>query len=282
MLPRRAFLAALAALPLPGADPRIIDTHTHFYDPARPQGVPWPPAKDELLYRTVLPEEFIRLTQPLGVTGTIVVEASAWVEDNQWILDLARRHPVLHGLVGRLEPGTPAFAGQLARFRKDPKFLGIRVGWNALSEGLDKPAFIEDMKRLADAGLSLDTVGGGFIVDAAVRLTDRLPGLRMVLDHLPFEKEVPLAELKGRKSVFSKVSNFWTQPGWDEAAARVFDVFGEDRVIYGSNWPVSLRQGAYHEVLARARGFIAPHGEPAARKYFHDNSRAAYRWGTAR
>lgn len=282
MLPRRAFLATLAALPLRGADPGIIDTHTHFYDPSRPQGVPWPPPKDALLYRTVLPEEFIRLTEPLGVSGTIVVEASAWVEDNQWILDLAGRHSVIRGLVGRLEPGMPAFAGQLARFRKNPKFLGIRVGWNALSEGLEKPGFLEDMKRLADAGLSLDTVGGGFIAGAAVRLTDRVPGLRIVLDHLPFEQEVPLAELKGHPGVFAKVSNFWTQPGWDEAAARVFDAFGEDRIIYGSNWPVSLRQGAYPEVLARARSFIAPHGEQAARKYFHDNSRAAYRWGTAK
>lgn len=282
MLPRRAFFATLAALPLPGAEPGIIDTHTHFYDPSRPQGVPWPPAKDELLYRTVLPEEFVRLAQPLGVTGTIVVEASAWVEDNQWILDLAAHHPVIRGLVGRLEPGTPAFSGQLARFRNHPKFLGIRVGWNALSEGLASSAFIEDMRRLADADLSLDAVGGGFIAEAAVRLSDRVPGLRIVLDHLPFEKEAPLAELKGRTRVFAKVSNFWTQAGWTEAAGRVFAVFGEDRVIYGSNWPVSLRQGAYSELLARARGFITPFGERAARKYFHDNSRAAYRGATAR
>lgn len=282
MLPRRAFLVTLAAAPMPGADAGIIDTHTHFYDPSRPQGVPWPPATDELLHRPVLPDEFAGLTRPLGVTGTIVVEASAWVEDNQWILGLASRHPVIHGLVGRLEPGTPAFARQLARFRENPRFLGIRVGWNALSEGLDTPAFIEDMKRLADAGLSLDTVGGGFIAAAAVRLAGRVPGLRMVLDHLPFEKDVPLAELKGLGTVFAKVSNFWTQPGWGEAAARVFEVFGEDRVIYGSNWPVSLRQGAYPDLLARARGFIAPHGERAARKYFHENSRSAYRWGTAR
>lgn len=282
MLPRRALLATLAALPLRGTEPGIIDTHTHFYDPSRPQGVPWPPPKDELLHRTVLPEEFVRLTQPLGVTGTIVVEASAWVEDNQWILDLAKQHAAIHGLVGRLEPGTPAFAGQLARFRKNPEFLGIRVGWNALSEGLASPAFIEDMKCLADAGLSLDTVGGAFIAGAAVRLNDRVPRLRIVLDHLPFEKAAPPSELRGRANVFAKVSNFWPQPGWDEAAARVFEAFGEDRVIYGSNWPVSLRQGAYPEVLARARSFIAPYGERAAGKYFHDNSRAAYRWGTAK
>ncbi|MCH7931506.1 MAG: MlrC C-terminal domain-containing protein [Proteobacteria bacterium] len=52
----------------------IIDTHTHFYDPSRPEGVPWPSANDEVLYRTVLPEDFRKLAEPVGVTGTVVVE----------------------------------------------------------------------------------------------------------------------------------------------------------------------------------------------------------------
>lgn len=276
MQTRREVLMTLAAAAAPPAE--IIDTHTHFYDPSRPQGVPWPPAKDTLLYRTVLPDEFVTLTRPLGVTGTVVVEASAWVEDNAWVLELARRNPVIRGLVGRLEPGTPAFAGQLARFRKDPLFVGIRVGWAALTEGLAQPAFVDDMKRLADAGLALDTVGGGFIVEAAARLTDRVPSLRMVLDHLPFEKEVPLEPVRGRPEVYAKVSNFWTEPGWAEAAARVFEAFGPQRVIFGSNWPVSLRQGAYAEVLKRAQDFIQPHGGTAAANYFRDNGRRAYRW----
>jgi L-fuconolactonase len=262
-------------IPLPAG---VMDTHTHFYDPSRPEGVPWPPAKDELLYRTVLPEEFRALSSPLGVEGTIVVEASAWVEDNAWILALAERHPVIRGLVGRLEPGTPAFAGQLARFRRNPKFLGIRVGWNALTEGLTQPAFFEDMKRLAGEGLCLDTAGGGYIVEAAARLTDAVPSLRVVMDHLPFEKDVPLEEMRGRAGVFAKVSNFWNDPGWMEAASRVLAVFGPERVIFGSNWPVSLRQGSYADLLARAAAWIAPHGRQAALDYFRESGRRAYRW----
>src|SRR5947209_6291608 len=76
----------------------IIDTHTHFYDPMRPQGVPWPPKEDKLLYRRVLPEHFQNLTKSQHVTGTVVVEASAWVEDNDWILDLAAKNPIIVGL----------------------------------------------------------------------------------------------------------------------------------------------------------------------------------------
>ena len=87
---RREFLAALAA---PSSSICVVDTHTHFYDPSRPQGVPWPPKSETTLYRTVLPAEFQKLAEPQGVKGTVVVEASAWVEDNQWVLDLAANDP---------------------------------------------------------------------------------------------------------------------------------------------------------------------------------------------
>ena len=80
----------------------IIDTHTHFYDPTRPQGVPWPSKDDAVLYRPILPAEFNELARPHGVTGTVVVEASPWVEDNQWVLELAAREKSILGVVGRL------------------------------------------------------------------------------------------------------------------------------------------------------------------------------------
>ena len=80
----------------------VIDCHTHFYDPGRPQGVPWP-GRDSSLYRTVLPADLRRLPQHLPVTGTIVVEASSWLEDNDWLLELAQRDPFIVGVVGNLD-----------------------------------------------------------------------------------------------------------------------------------------------------------------------------------
>ena len=95
---RREFLASQAALICSAfADNsndldnafRIIDCHTHFYDPSRPQGVPWP-AKSSNLYRTVLPAEFKALPKFRPVHGTVIVEASQWIEDNDWLIDLAK------------------------------------------------------------------------------------------------------------------------------------------------------------------------------------------------
>src|SRR5579884_435444 len=87
----------------------IIDSHTHFYDPSRRQGVPWPSNTDKLLYRRVLPEEYKRLAQSPGIVGTVVVEASPWVEDNQWLLDLAAKDSFLVGIVGRLDTAADDF-----------------------------------------------------------------------------------------------------------------------------------------------------------------------------
>jgi L-fuconolactonase len=87
-----------------GRPSRIIDTHTHFYDPTRLQGVLWPGKSESLLYRQTLPEDLQRAAQGLRVNGTIVVEASPWLEDNQWLLDLANENPLIVGVVGHLEP----------------------------------------------------------------------------------------------------------------------------------------------------------------------------------
>ena len=160
---RRSFLTAgsalLGATALPAAIPQIIDTHIHLYDPTRPQGVPWPAATDSLLYQPTLPRRFTTMANPLGVTGAVVIEASPWVEDNQWVLDLAKENPVIVALVGHLEPAADNFAANLARFAKNPLFRGIRLNGNAIVNGVSREAFIRDLRRLADAGLMMDAIG---------------------------------------------------------------------------------------------------------------------------
>src|SRR5664279_768305 len=83
----------------------VIDTHIHVYDPTRPQGVPWPPKNLDILYSPHLPARFVTLTEKLGVVGAVVVEASPWVEDNHWVLDVAKDNPIIVGFIGNLELG---------------------------------------------------------------------------------------------------------------------------------------------------------------------------------
>lgn len=302
VLERRKVLTGAAAYllqPAIAAPARIIDTHVHFYDPGRSQGVPWPPKEQKVLYRTVLPREFIELVRPFGVTGAIVVEASPWVEDNQWILDLVDSEPFILGLVGNLQPAKPAFAADLDRLHRNKRFLGIRSGalWGRdPAAEMPKAEFIRDMKRLADAGLQLDTVGGPAILPRVVQLSDAVPELRIVIDHLPFdppseagprnEYQGALRELGRRPKVFAKVSNVLRRRhdavsddlgGYKAALDELWELFGPDRVIYGSNWPVSNLMAPYPAVFKVVQEYFSAKGSEAAEKYFFRNAQTAYR-----
>jgi predicted TIM-barrel fold metal-dependent hydrolase len=296
-LNRREFLAGGAALAsaasLPAAVPQIIDTHIHLYDPTRPQGVPWPPGTDPLLYQPMLPGAYAALVRPLGVTGAVVVEASQWMEDNQWVLDLAKEHPVIVGLVGHLEPAAEGFAANLARFAKNPLFRGIRLNGDAIAGGMARPAFVEDIQRLADAGLMLDAIGNAAMIPALTALTTRIPKLRIAIDHMPAEpagwrnSRADLLELARRPQVYCKVSGVLKQvdgkvpedlSAYQTALDEVWHAFGPDRVMYGSNWPVSNRLSPYETVLKVVQQYVHSKAAGDADKFFRRNSKACYQW----
>jgi L-fuconolactonase len=85
---------------------------------------------------------------PWPVSGTVVVEASPWLEDNQWVLDLAAHEPFIVGFVGNLRVGTEVFAGHLKRFAANRLFRGIRLRDRKLEGTLDDPAFVGDLRLL--------------------------------------------------------------------------------------------------------------------------------------
>ena len=277
----------------------IVDTHVHFFDPRRPQGVPWPPKDNTALYKPALPDRYRGIAGPLGIVGCIEVEASPLLEDNQWVLDIAAKDKIVVGTVGDLEPGKPDFAKQLERFHANPLFRGIRYGnlWprdtghDDLGKALAKPEFVQGLKLLAQAGLVLDTANPDpALIAAVVRATDAVPDLRVVLDHMPrFEPPYPadLHELAKRKQVYMKISGV---PRWVDGHVSedlsfyrgrlddLFGLFGEDRVIYGSDWPNSDNFAPYAVGLKLVREYFTAKGQAIAEKYFWKNSVAAYRW----
>ena len=291
---RRTFLGAAAGIGAAAAPPAIpiLDAHMHLFDPSRPQGVPWPPKDNAVLYRPALPERYRRLAEPLGIRGAIEIECSPWLEDNQWVLDLAARDPVLVGTIGDLEPGKPEFGRQLERFHRNPLYLGIRYGnlWGRdLGAEIGKPEFIAGLKLLADAGLTLDTANPDpALIEAALHVTDRVPQLRLVMDHLPqMTEKSNVAELAQRPLVYVKVSQVLRRVDgrvpedlafYRAHLDRIFDLFGEDRLLYGSDWPNSDQWAPYPVVLRLVREYFDAKGTRVAEKYFWRNSKAAYRW----
>ena len=273
-----------------GSPSRIIDTHIHLYDPGRPQGVPWPPKNDALLYRRTLPEDFTAATRSLGVTGAIVIESNALLEDNQWVLDLAAHNPLIVGFVGHLDPGSSSFSEQLTRFARNPLLRGIRLSGRAISSGLSQPAFLAGLQQLADRDLQMDAIGDHTLFRDLITVSDRLPRLRIVIDHLPFElgkDETAFRELGGRPQVYAKVSGVLRRSGertplevsfYRDSLDSLWETFGRDRLLYGSNWPVSNRFAPYPAVLKIVEEYFTQKGTEASERYFWKNSITAYKW----
>jgi L-fuconolactonase len=282
----REKLAAAGSIP-------IIDTHIHLFDTARPQGVPWPDKKDAVLYKPALPARYRKVTEGLGIVGAIEIECSPWREDNQWVLDVAARDSIIVGTIGDLEPGHTHFRDELTRLQRNPLFRGIRYGnlWGRdLGAELAKPEFISGLKALADAGLVLDTANPtpALVADVA-RVSDRVPNLRIVMDHLPGldPATANLRDLAKRPQVYVKVSGVLRRVNgrvpldlnfYRARLDEIWDVFGADRLLYGSDWPNSDQWGTYLQVLQIAREYFHAKGAAAAEKYFWKNSIEAYRW----
>lgn len=275
----------------------IIDTHVHIFDPFRPQGAPWPDPKNEQLYRTTLPEHVKAQAVPEGVVGAVVVEASKWVEDNQWILDIAAGDPFIVGLVGRLEPVDANFERDLERFAANPLFLGLRF-WGKCFADITADGFIDKMRFAAEKGLVLDVNFPREDKEGFFALLEQVPELKVVIEHVgqvPVNGQPPPNEwLQNMRRVAEhgqttmKVSALMEhcaeQPApalltyYRPALDAMWELFGEDRLFYGSNWPVCERAGTYARAIRIVRAYFAEQGPEATEKFFWRNSQMVYGW----
>ena len=267
----------------------IVDTHIHLYDPFREGGTPWPEAADKTLYHTTRTERWLERAIPCDVDGAIVVECSEWVEDNQWVLDLADEEPRLLGLVGNLDANDERFPEHLERFVQHPVFRGIRARcWN--------PDQTDPIRLLADRDLSLDLS----LDERTIEIAAAIPGLRIVINHcagVKMDGDDPEAEAVDlvrraaeRPNIFCKLSGMMdlrctirpAPTDLDHYAPYLnllWDAFGEDRMIFGSDWPVSdYSERTYADVLELSRAYIATKAAAAEAKVFSENARRAYKW----
>ncbi len=280
----------------------IIDTHIHLFDPTRPGGVPWPEKSDTALYRPALPDRYQQMAGPLGVVGAIAIEGSPLASDNDWLLKVAAKYPLIVGVVGDLIPGSPSYVRDLDRLRANSLFLGIRYGnlWDRdLAIDKEKAGFVDGLKQLAENGLALESANPNpALIAALVNVADRVPDLRIVVDHLPHspipsdqkEREKYLGDLHhlaGNSNVFIKLSEIPALVNekvsldpeyYREHLDEIWATFGEDHILFGSDWPNSDHVVGFSETLTLVREYMSHKTSTAREKFFWRNSLAAYRW----
>ncbi len=293
----RALIVGLFVGAASAVEPQVIDCHVHLWDLSRPAGLSWIKKDDSVLYRNMLPADFEKVAKANGVTGVVLVQAGQSLPDNQWNLDITAHNPQLfRGLVGNLSEviGTDAFAPLFDKLSKDPRYLGYRIS-GRYQEGLSD-ALYRDLKRTAAAGKSVDFLAGGFSLSEIATIAKQVPDLRIIVNHFGSVRlngqALDAAWVKDfravaqQPNVYCKVSalygRFEKQPAPKELSAYepvldlAFECFGEDRLVYGSDWPVTEATGDYASVLALTRAYVDKKGKDVSEKLFYRNAEKFY------
>ncbi len=270
-----------------------IDSHQHFwsYDAAR---YPWIPTGSPL-QRDWLPEDLARLQRPLGFDGSIAVQARQSLEESRWLLALADADPRIKGVVGWVDLRSERVEDELAEFATHPRFVGVRhVVQDEPDDGfMLRPEFMRGIGKLRQHGLTYDLLVFPKQLPAAIGLAKRFPEQPFVLDHIakPFIKAGTLSpwreqvrELATFPNVCCKVSGMVTEAdhrAWRPADLSpyvdvVAEAFGEDRLMFGSDWPVCLLAASYEQTFAAVRHHAAWASPAAQEKFLGGNAARFY------
>ena len=301
------FLFAIAiALPLSAAEKQkpvkhLIDTHIHLFDTTRDIEMAWPPKTDEVLYKPHLPKEYSRKAKAAGVTGVVIVEASDHLEDNRWVLDLVKGDDFYVGLVGNVDVNRKDFGKQVRKLKKDKRFVGVRTR-SPQPVDYSSPLILANLRALARHDLTMDYLtnrGGIPGIETIDQVARAIPDLHIVVNHClgyDFDGKAPSPEWKvavkrlaENPNVTCKISGLYQrsvpQPApqdiehYRSVLNVLWESFGKERLIYGSNWPVTKRTDTYASFLRLVDQFISEKGQDAREHFYWKNASRAYRLG---
>ena len=276
-----------------------IDAHQHFWDPARAD-YPWMMAPELAPIRRAFgPADLAPLLKANGIDASIVVQCRSSLAETEEFLAVAHATPSVIGVVGWADLTDAALGDTLDRLRTLPggaKLVGIRhqVHDEADPDWLLRTDVQRGLAQMFARDLTYDLLVRTRELPAAIATAKAFPQARFVLDHAAkppiadggsAEWSERIATLAACDNVWCKVSGLATEAKWDDwDAERLFPFvhhvatsFGEDRLIFGSDWPVCLLAGSYGEIKSALEACLAKLGPSVREKAFGVNAKAAYR-----
>jgi L-fuconolactonase len=256
----------------------ILDTHQHFWKADRGD-YHWMTPDVPILARDYLPEDLRPELRKTGVGKTILVQAAQTTEETDFLLKLAEETDFVVGVIGWFDLEDENFPQAFEEQReKHPKLLGVRPMLQDLTDDrwILRKKVRENLSYLADQRVAFEFLTYTRHLPVVLEVLGEEPRLNAVIDHLS-KPEIKagnidlwrdlLSKVAGHQNVFCKLSGMVTEADhrwWEPEHLRpyivhVLNCFGEDRVMFGSDWPVCLLAGSYAEVINALRTVVADH-----------------------
>lgn len=273
-----------------------IDAHQHFWQLAQPF-CNWPTPAEDKIFADFGPDDIEPLLDAIDIDGTVLVQAAPSLAETRFLLDLAGDALFVKGVVGWIDMESSSALADLDSLANDPLFCGIRPMLQAIPDPawMLNPAFDIIYNRLAELGLTFDALVTPAHLDLLPELAERHPDLSIIIDHAAkpairdgqagYDAWMPrIARLVERDNVCCKVSGLLTEakPGVGLTELRpyldhLYAVFGSERLLWGSDWPVVLMAADYEAWMSICKAWLADKPAFVRDNIFGETANRVYR-----
>lgn len=274
-----------------------IDAHQHFWQLDQPFNYEWLKApQNKPICRDYLPDDLLPHLRATGINRSIFVQTQHNVEENRWVLALAKRHDFIAGVVGWVDLQSEACEDQLLEFKDHPKFVGVRhvTQDEPDDDFIVRPAVVRGLKVLERHEVPFDLLFYVKHLKHAATVARQVPALPLVIDHLakPRIKEGitvgwidDLRAAARCENMYCKLSGMVTEADWENWTAAdlqpyvdaALEAFGPDRLMFGSDWPVCELAGSYERVCEALREVLGPLSAAEKSAIFGGTAKRFYR-----
>lgn len=260
----------------------ILDTHQHFWRADRGDYHWMSPAVPRLC-RDYLPDDLRPELRKTSVKKTILVQAAQTVAETEFLLEIARSADFVAGITGWFDLEKEDFLETFDNYkRRYPLLLGVRPMLQDLADDrwILRPRVMANIELLSTRKVPFEFLTYTRHLPSVLQVLELVPGLHAVIDHLskpeikagvfrPWAEK--MSQIAGHPNVFCKLSGMvteadhanWRPEHLSPYVDHILDCFGEDRVMFGSDWPVCLLAASYAEVINSLRTVVAQRLPPA-------------------
>ncbi|HJP28072.1 MAG TPA: amidohydrolase family protein, partial [Dehalococcoidia bacterium] len=275
----------------------VVDSHHHFWEIDRfdyswmPDGSP--------LATDFGPTDLAPLVKDAGVDYTVIVQAVSSPDEARWLLELAEQYEFIAGVVGWVDLTDPEVGYTLDELQRSKYFKGVRHIW----EGEDDPGWIVNSRainglhELVRRNLTFDFLAKPPNLPFIPQVMDQVPDLRAVVDHIakPLIADhiiepwlTDMRKVASINGIHCKISGMITeadQQNWTANDLRpyvhhVLGMYGPDRLMFGTDWPVCTLAGEYKTVADTAREILNSLSPTAKASVFGGTATRFYRLAT--